>query len=253
MCCLIVGMRILQEGLTGDDVVAWQKYLVTQGYSLTVDGNFGPASKAATATFQQKYGLVPDGSVGPNTMGTAMQHGFGTHVQPVKPVIVVPSGIVSPFKWVAAPTANDADHIQILDNWIATNITTVWCPALNQHLTLNHSCVDDVLAWLTELATTKRPDGTSLLHILGPFNGSFNPRYKRGMPHDQNAAHLSNHSAGFALDFNAAHFPLGTPALSTDPVHDIVPIAKRYNINFGGDFVHRPDPMHWQSVHSPFP
>lgn len=164
--------------------------------------------------------------------------------------VVTPS---APFKWIWAPTPNDPDHIRILGGWDTTNITTVWCDPLKQHITLNHQAVDDVLAWLKELSESTNPDGTTLLQTLGHFDGSYNPRYKRGLPHDQNPAHLSNHSAGFALDFNAKHFPLGVPASPTDPVHDIVPIAKRHNMRFGGEYIHRPDPMHWDHVLSPFP
>ena len=35
---------------------------------LTVDGSFGPASKAACTAFQKKYGLTQDGSFGPSTI-----------------------------------------------------------------------------------------------------------------------------------------------------------------------------------------
>ena len=37
-------------------------------FYLEVDGSFGPASKAATSAFQQKYGLSVDGSFGPGTI-----------------------------------------------------------------------------------------------------------------------------------------------------------------------------------------
>lgn len=53
----------------GDDVLALQTLLNTKGYNVgTLDGNFGPKTKAAVIAFQSANGLVPDGSVGPNTL-----------------------------------------------------------------------------------------------------------------------------------------------------------------------------------------
>ena len=64
-------MTTLTLGSTGTEVMTWQKYLVTQGYALITDGNFGPAAEAATKDFQTKHGLVVDGEVGPITFNFA--------------------------------------------------------------------------------------------------------------------------------------------------------------------------------------
>ena len=53
----------------GDDVLALQTLLNTKGYDVgTPDGSFGPKTQAAVIIFQKTNGLVPDGSVGPNTL-----------------------------------------------------------------------------------------------------------------------------------------------------------------------------------------
>jgi hypothetical protein len=52
---------------TGPDVSAWQERMVQRGFALTIDGKYGPKSKAATIEFQKQQGLAADGIVGPKT------------------------------------------------------------------------------------------------------------------------------------------------------------------------------------------
>jgi N-acetyl-anhydromuramyl-L-alanine amidase AmpD len=58
---------VLGRGDRGDDVAAWQQQLNGIGFTLVVDGDFGPATEAATRSFQRDAGLVADGIVGPRT------------------------------------------------------------------------------------------------------------------------------------------------------------------------------------------
>lgn len=74
---------------------AWQAFLNTQGETLTIDGDFGPATKAATGRLQMKASLKPDGIVGENTLSAAMQRGFagfGNHVPAGGKMILVSAG-----------------------------------------------------------------------------------------------------------------------------------------------------------------
>ena len=57
----------LRQGSKGADVQAMQQRLSDLGYSLDVDGNFGPGTAKAAVAFQQKNNLGADGAVGPNT------------------------------------------------------------------------------------------------------------------------------------------------------------------------------------------
>ena len=50
-----------------DDVKAFQQLLVKQHYTITVDGQYGPETEAATRKFQQAKKLTVDGVVGPQT------------------------------------------------------------------------------------------------------------------------------------------------------------------------------------------
>ncbi|WP_343221462.1 MULTISPECIES: D-Ala-D-Ala carboxypeptidase family metallohydrolase [Ornithinibacillus] len=65
--------RTLQEGSSGSDVrelqirvAGWAADSPTQTY-IAVDGQFGPATRAAVMRFQRAYGLTADGIVGPAT------------------------------------------------------------------------------------------------------------------------------------------------------------------------------------------
>lgn len=60
-------MRILTIGDRGPEVASLQKRLNQLGFLLTVDGIFGPGTRAAVAAFQSEHGLLPDGVVGPVT------------------------------------------------------------------------------------------------------------------------------------------------------------------------------------------
>jgi len=59
----------MKLGDTGPEVVALQKALTTLGVAtLTADGNYGPATEKAVASFQQAHGLTADGVAGPKTV-----------------------------------------------------------------------------------------------------------------------------------------------------------------------------------------
>ena len=57
----------LRRGSKGADVRSVQQRLSELGYSLGVDGNFGPGTAQAVVAFQQDNNLGNDGVVGPNT------------------------------------------------------------------------------------------------------------------------------------------------------------------------------------------
>ncbi|WP_394428176.1 D-Ala-D-Ala carboxypeptidase family metallohydrolase [Streptomyces sp. SGAir0957] len=62
--------RTLSQGATGEDVRQLQiRVAGYPGYGavIAVDGQFGPATKAAVTRFQQAYGLAADGVAGTNT------------------------------------------------------------------------------------------------------------------------------------------------------------------------------------------
>jgi cell wall-associated NlpC family hydrolase len=66
----------IQQGATGSCVTSLQNLLNSKGASLSVDGDFGPATFSAVKNFQSSRGLEVDGIVGPNTKN-ALYSGSG--------------------------------------------------------------------------------------------------------------------------------------------------------------------------------
>jgi len=60
--------RTLKRGSTGQDVKTLQQMLKNLGYSLTVDGIFGPATEKVVKSFQKSVGIAVDGIVGKVTI-----------------------------------------------------------------------------------------------------------------------------------------------------------------------------------------
>ncbi len=58
---------VLRVGSTGSAVSQLQQALVNKGYSLSVDGAFGPITRSAVISFQSNVGITADGIVGPVT------------------------------------------------------------------------------------------------------------------------------------------------------------------------------------------
>lgn len=61
------GRTVVRVGSSGADVEALQQQLTAAGHACTVDGKFGPATRAAVVAFQRQRGLAADGVVGPMT------------------------------------------------------------------------------------------------------------------------------------------------------------------------------------------
>lgn len=64
----------LKPGDSGAQVRALQRALKTLGYSVgTIDGQYGPATKTAVASFQHSAALTEDGVFGPKTLNALIQ------------------------------------------------------------------------------------------------------------------------------------------------------------------------------------
>lgn len=59
--------KILQRGSRGELVRDLQQVLADQGYSVSVDGDFGPGTETAVRRFQADHNLTVDGRVGKHT------------------------------------------------------------------------------------------------------------------------------------------------------------------------------------------
>ena len=58
---------VLRRGSFGEAVGDLQELLITQGFDISIDNDFGAATELAVMLFQKKNGLVVDGIVGRNT------------------------------------------------------------------------------------------------------------------------------------------------------------------------------------------
>lgn len=63
----------LRKGDKGTAVMALQALLKAAGHSLTVDGDFGPATKAAVLAYQKSKKLAQDGVVGAKTWAALLE------------------------------------------------------------------------------------------------------------------------------------------------------------------------------------
>ncbi|MDX6198972.1 MAG: hypothetical protein QOJ79_2123 [Actinomycetota bacterium] len=64
-------VAVLGRGSAGPDVRSWQRQMSRRGWSIRVDGVFGPQSEAVARRFQRNKGLRVDGLVGPQTWTAA--------------------------------------------------------------------------------------------------------------------------------------------------------------------------------------
>lgn len=60
--------------------------------------------------------------------------------------------------------------------------------------------------------------------------------------------YLSNHSWGLALDLDSTDHPLGT---HKNYPRWVVDVARKWGLSWGGDYVNRPDPMHFEVLGTP--
>lgn len=79
----------MKIGEKSEQVKIWQKFLISLGYTLVADGDFGENTDRATRSFQAKNHLREDGVVGENTLKAARNLGFVDKF--VEKVIVEPT------------------------------------------------------------------------------------------------------------------------------------------------------------------
>lgn len=61
------GWPVVREGAQNHPVLTLQRLLRARGFSLTVDGMFGPVTRSRVVAFQRSRGLTADGVVGART------------------------------------------------------------------------------------------------------------------------------------------------------------------------------------------
>jgi peptidoglycan hydrolase-like protein with peptidoglycan-binding domain len=250
-------MRVLKLGCTGEDVTAWETFLVGLSYYwVEVDGVFDESTVSATKMFQSSNGLTQDGTVGPMTWSTALRLGFPGVADdsmaesgpnwPPKPDFgpmsaADRSAAFGTFSYVPAGIPGNPEAIKITDDWASKNIMSVNVPQLKgitgSPSSSNIPFHSKAAAQL--IALWKAWEDAGLLPLVESFAGSWVPRYVRG-----SRIYLSNHAWGTAFDINAGYNPLGAvPALvgKKGSVRKLVELANDNGFYWGGHFGFSPD------------
>ena len=94
-------MEILKRGDKNDDVVILQHLLNTEGYRISVDGDFGPKTEAVVKMYQEVHNLETDGVVGPKTWAA-----LGVKTATTNSKCVDPSVVYAPLSCCITKTPN---------------------------------------------------------------------------------------------------------------------------------------------------
>lgn len=257
-------MRVLQAGMGGGDVAAWQSFLIRLGEDPgEPDGDFGPRTLAATRAFQGSHGLADDGVVGPATLARALALGFdplewpadADHAGPfwpprpagLRPLVTFAerAAVFEAFEYEPAPTADDPEAIRVLGDWVSRNVASVELPQLagvagapssyrvQFHRKAQGQLRDLWRAW----------EAAGFLRQVLSWGGSYAPRFVRG-----SHSSLSNHAFASAFDVNVRWNGFGRPPARVGQegsVRELVPIANDHGFYWGGHFS-RPDGMHFE-------
>ena len=113
--------RVLREGDSGTGVLSLQYYLsfLAAYYNtipaVSIDGTFGPATRAAVVDLQSTFGLVPDGVVGPETWETMYRAYLG--IVGTVPEEFTVSGAI-PFPGVVLRQGADSPAVRVLQEYL---------------------------------------------------------------------------------------------------------------------------------------
>ena len=113
--------EVLREGDSGTGVLSLQYYLsfLAAYYNtipaVTIDGTFGPATRAAVVDLQSTFGLVPDGIVGEETWETMYRAYLG--IVGTVPEEYTVSGAI-PFPGVVLRQGADSPAVRVLQEYL---------------------------------------------------------------------------------------------------------------------------------------
>jgi len=131
-----LGVRMLRQGLHGNDVTILQGYLTIAGYPTSVDGDFGPATAASVAAFKTAHSMTPANGVAGPSFVKALESAISAYESdvPTATTTINPDGTATPPAGApAAVTAAITAANQIID--------TSYCVG-GGHGQWNSSCYD---------------------------------------------------------------------------------------------------------------
>lgn len=251
---------IIQKNDTGRNVLEWQKFLISLGNTLTLDGIFGTRTEQITKEFQQRHNLEPDGKAGTRTITAASsiynyKFNFADEsaaakspgYYPPRPEFGSPSDAKRKDMFGAFEfKRKTGGEIQILGSWTNENIVSIQIPALVGKV----GSPKDGIIRVHKKAAPQFLAAFDVIQKLGlsnrilSFAGSFYPRFIRGSNKT-----LSNHSFGSAIDINAPENWLNqkpAPVGAKGSLLELVPIFNAFGFFWGGHYQSRLDGMHFE-------
>lgn len=250
---------LIQLNSTGFDVENWQLFLIGQNLlNGAADGQFGPATQAASVQFQTQHGLAADGKIGDGTYAVAMPMGLSAIIDerkgmdsaawPPKPGFpplvsnAAREALFGKFSYVADPQPGNPENIRVTDNWEKQNIIIVDIPQLkaiagSSKVQFHRLGANQLIKLWADW------ESAGLLHFVRTWEGTYVPRFVRG-----STKTLSNHSFGSAFDINAAWNGYGVQTALVGykgSVREMVQIANANGFYWGGHFS-KLDGMHFE-------
>lgn len=226
----------------GDDVLALQLALRQAGYRVAEDRVFGPRTDRVVRLFQQQHGLAVDGQVGPIT-AARLDTPHAELVEQAAPLIA-PTGwphddTASLTAFYGKPWENGSLIVSLIPPF-----PMYYGAQLAPHLRVHGRIASAVSQALAAIWTAAGRDLHSplLRHVIH-YDGCYNDRPVRG------SSRRSTHAFAAALDFDAARLPLGKGVPAAELPAEVVDAFKRVGAFWGGDYIGRKDPMHFQWAH----
>lgn len=221
----------------GADVLALQVALTAAGYRVATDSVFGPRTDMVVRQFQRQHGLKADGIVGEKT-AALLDRPHPDLVKGAKPLQT--SGwphddTASLLAFYGAPWADDN-----LLTRVDVPFSMTYEGKVVRKVRIHRRCADALTTAFDLIAKAARSKPSVLRHV-SIFSGTYNNRPVRG------SSRKSTHAFGAAIDFDAPNLPLGIRGVtSADMPQEVVDAFKETGAVWGGDFVGRKDPMHFQ-------
>lgn len=173
---------LIKQGDHGDLVTELQGYLTRLGFTVVVDGVFGPNTTAAVTDFQRARNLSPDGIVGPATIDALEEALNG------KPAAVAASGRF------------DADGWDVMARRWEIHPGRIG-PAINPIGAVVHATdmMPDTFAGICKKWRESRGQGNAATYIIGrgPWDGTPEPVPTCGLVQFTPITRNSNHAGGF--------------------------------------------------------
>lgn len=232
----------------GDDdeqqVQSLQLALNQAGYRVATDGIFGPRTAMVVQQFQVQHGLKGDGVVGPLT-ASMLDAPHAVLVQTATPMPLVNNW---PHDDTASLLAFYGDpHMA---EWEAENLVSIvtlfpiYYDGHPSKIRCHRKIADALKSAMDQIfvAGGNNLKSPILKHVQN-YSGCYNLRSVRG------SSRISTHGFGAAIDFDAGVLTLGKNVPASDMPQKVVDIFKKTGAFWGGDYIGRKDPMHFQYAH----